>query len=181
MSAVQKFNTKGAMINRLHNNQGFTLVEILVSVFVLGIGLLGLSGLQVLSLQNNHSAYLRSQATLLAYDMADRMRANLSAVIALDYDKPTAASIGDCINATGCTPAEMAQNDMYEWSNAASPISVAALLPKGAGMVCIDATPNDGSVASPECDGNGEIYAIKVWWNDDRSGREKRFVTTLSF
>jgi type IV pilus assembly protein PilV len=49
------------------NSQGgFTLVEVLVAVVILGLGLLGLAGLQAASLRNNHSAYLRSQATLLA-------------------------------------------------------------------------------------------------------------------
>lgn len=169
------------MKHHIIGSQGFTLVEILVSVFVLGIGLLGLSGLQVASLQNNHSAYLRSQATLLAYDMADRMRANLTAVRSLDYNQATATLNGNCSNATGCSPAEMAQNDLYEWSHSSSPTSVARLLPNGAGMVCIDSTPNDGKSSSANCDGNGVTYAIKVWWSDDRSGQEKRFVTTLSF
>ncbi len=166
--------------------RGFTLVEVLVAVFVLALGLLGLSGLQVASLQNNHSAYLRSQATLLAYDMADRMRANATALAALDYDQPTATEGADCTTVTGCTPAEMALHDMYEWSAVASPTSdvptsVAHVLPNGRGTVCVDSTPNDGGSAAPACDGAGASYAIKVWWTDDRSGNEKLFVTTVSF
>ncbi len=57
-------------------NEGFTLLEILVAVLVLSIGLLGIAGLQVTGLRFNHSAYARTQATLLAYELADRMRAN---------------------------------------------------------------------------------------------------------
>jgi len=49
----------------------------LVAMLVLAIGLLGLAGLQVVGLRNNQSAYLRAQATQLAYDMADRMRTNI--------------------------------------------------------------------------------------------------------
>ena len=56
--------------------RGATLIEVLVAVVVLSIGLLGLAGLQMTGLQTNHSAYLRSQATLLAYDLTDRIRAN---------------------------------------------------------------------------------------------------------
>ncbi|MGH8551522.1 MAG: type IV pilus modification protein PilV [Methylococcales bacterium] len=161
--------------------RGFTLVEVLVAVFVLALGLLGLSGLQVASLQNNHSAYLRSQATLLAYDMADRMRANATALAALAYDQPAATMNANCTTVTGCTPAQMALHDMYEWSAAASQTSVANVLPNGAGMVCLDSVPDDGTSAAPNCDGNGTSYAIKVWWTDDRSGLQKRFVTTVSF
>ncbi|MGR9107598.1 MAG: type IV pilus modification protein PilV [Gammaproteobacteria bacterium] len=161
---------------------GFTLVEVLVSVVVLALGLLGLSGLQVASLQNNHSAYLRTQATLLAYDMADRMRANTTALEALDYNQPAATENTDCHTITGCTPADMAKQDMYEWSDPASPTSIPNLLPGGVGIVCIDSTPiSVETSAAPACDGAGTSYAIKVWWTDDRSGQEMRFVTTVSF
>jgi len=55
---------------------GFTLLEVLVAILVLSIGLLGLAGLMASSIRNNHSAYQRTQATWLAYDMIDRMRVN---------------------------------------------------------------------------------------------------------
>jgi type IV pilus assembly protein PilV len=56
--------------------KGFTLLEVLVAMLVLSIGLLGLAGLMASSLRNNHSAYYRTQATWLAYDVIDRMRVN---------------------------------------------------------------------------------------------------------
>lgn len=58
---------------------GFTLIEILVTVVVLSIGLLGLAGLQATALRFNSTAYQRSQATILAYDIAEQMRANAKA------------------------------------------------------------------------------------------------------
>ncbi len=60
---------------------GATLIEVLVAIVVLSVGLLGLAGLQMTGLQSNHSAYLRSQATLLAYDLADQMRARRAAAL----------------------------------------------------------------------------------------------------
>ncbi len=54
---------------------GFSLIEVLVSVVILSLGLLGVAGMQVLSLQSGHSAYQRSQATWVANDLADRLRA----------------------------------------------------------------------------------------------------------
>ena len=56
--------------------KGYGLIEVLVSVLVLSIGLLGLAGLQTQSLRFNNEAYFRTQATLLAMDMSDRLRTN---------------------------------------------------------------------------------------------------------
>jgi type IV pilus assembly protein PilV len=55
-------------------NTGFTLIEVLIAMLVLAGGLLGLAGLQAASLSNGQSAYNRSQATQLAYQLADNMR-----------------------------------------------------------------------------------------------------------
>ena len=72
--------------------KGFTLLEVLVAVLVLAIGLLGLAGLQATSLRVNQSASMRSQATNLAYDMADRIRANRGAALAGSYDSQALAT-----------------------------------------------------------------------------------------
>ncbi len=172
-------------------SSGFTLIEVMIAVFVLGIGLLGVAGLQSVSASLNQQSYMRSQATLLAGDIADRMRANRSGVEDDDYDMGGGASAvpnEDCESTTGCSPAEMAGHDLTQWTQ-----SVADALPQppGAGapadraVVCIDDTPKDGSVGSPACDGAGSTYAIKLWWYDKENadggggtrGDTERFVT----
>jgi len=70
----------------LRTQRGLSLLEVLVSIVVLAIGLLGLAGLQMTALKSGHSAYLRSQATILAYDFADRMRTNRAQVLSGTYD-----------------------------------------------------------------------------------------------
>lgn len=127
--------------------RGFTLLEILVAIVVLSIGLLGLAGLQVVSLNNNQIAYYRAIASQQAYDIADRMRANLAGVSAGRYDA-LAASIPtdpDCVTNV-CSVANMAIADHSLW-NAAN----ARLLPAGVGTVqcfegltagCTNAGPN---------------------------------------
>ena len=57
-------------------NSGFTLIEILIAMFVLAIGLLGVAALQLRGLQFNHDAHIRGQVSVLASGIADRMRSN---------------------------------------------------------------------------------------------------------
>ncbi len=56
--------------------RGFTLIEVMIAVLVLALGLLGFALLQTMSVRFSQSANYRTQATNLAYDMLDQMRAN---------------------------------------------------------------------------------------------------------
>jgi type IV pilus assembly protein PilV len=125
--------------------RGFTLVEVLVSLVILSIGLLGIAKLMLFSSHSNDSAYLRSQATALAYQMLDNMRANSAqAAIALGpyttalNAAPTAPGF-TCVATAAC--ANLALYDVYQWklrlnanSGALPPLPVGAL-PNGAGSV----------------------------------------------
>ena len=150
----------------LPNFDGFTLVEVLVAILVLSIGLLGMAGLQLAGLRNGHTAHMRSQATLLAEDLAERMRANPLGVANGDYNKPSALKNENCQNTNGCSANEMARNDIYDWNAALIASQPNGGLPDGKGTVCIDATPSDGTPNDPACDGLGSLYAIKVWWRE---------------
>jgi type IV pilus assembly protein PilV len=138
----------------MNKNAGFTLIEVLIAMVVLAVGLLGLAGLQATSLRNNQSAYNRSQATHLAYDMSDRIRANQadannlanSAYVA----STTAALQTTCNSSPGCTPALMAQNDRALWN--ANIISALGSL--GTGSVTVDA--------------NTRIFTITINWTENR-------------
>lgn len=61
---------------------GTTMIEVLITVLVMAIGLLGLAALQGFSLQAGQSAYYRTQATNVAYEIADFARVNRSAAVA---------------------------------------------------------------------------------------------------
>jgi type IV pilus assembly protein PilV len=155
------------MLNQkgLVNSRGFTMVELLVTLVITSIGLLGLANIQLIGLRNNVFAYNRTQAIILASDMSDRMRANSEAVIAGDYIKANSTEYGTCRSVSGCSSSEMAKNDTYEW------LELVAKLPSGNGLVCIDSTPNSTDTpASPACDGLGNNYSIKIWWDDDCDG-----------
>lgn len=133
---------------------GISMVEVLVAIVVLSFGLLGLAGLQADGLRSNNDAYMKSQATLLAYDMMDRMRANLQGVENGLYDDLFSSTPEDpgCINSTtGCSIQQMSQHDAYEWSE-----TVAHLLPGGQGRVI-------GS-------GSSSVFTITVMWDQRRNG-----------
>jgi type IV pilus assembly protein PilV len=104
----------------LSRQRGVSLIEVMMSVLIFSIGLIGLAGLMVMSTRSNHSAYLRTQVTFLANNMADRMSANPEAVWKERYDSnayPVAAATVGCGSGAACTPAELAVHDQRLWSN----------------------------------------------------------------
>lgn len=107
----------------MRKQQGFSLLEVLIAAFVLAIGLLGVAGLQLTSMKNGHSAFLRSQGTLLAYTIVDEIRANRSN--ASNY----AISLGD----TASSASGLAATDVDAWL-----ANLAAELPAGDGSVVVN-------------------------------------------
>lgn len=128
-------------------HQGFSLLEVMVALLVLALGLLGLAALQNMGLRLNHQSYERTQATILIYEMIDRMRANPAGVVLGNYAlpmtnvPPTAAQ--NC-EASSCTSsAAMAAYDMNRWVTAvAGTTTQRAALAGGQGSISrVDTTP----------------------------------------
>lgn len=104
---------------------GFTLIEVLVAALVIGIGLTGMAAMMAISLKANDSGFLRSQATVLAYDMVDRMRANRgspsqgSTALGGAYDDTTlckSSGVGDVRScAAASTGSTVAAVDLRDW------------------------------------------------------------------
>lgn len=156
-------------------HSGFTLLEVMVAIVVLSLGLLGLAGLQAASLRNNQTAYYRGIATQQAYDIADRLRANLAGVRAGNYNNLTAVIPTDpaCFLA-GCTIANMAVTDHFQWNT-----TNAALLPNGVGtVVCADGPATAGCTAAT---GNW-VFNITVSWTERTEGGNvtQSFVTRIT-
>ncbi|MEW6119422.1 MAG: type IV pilus modification protein PilV [Pseudomonadota bacterium] len=91
--------------------RGVTLLEVLISIVVLSIGLLGYAGLQTASLKNNTSAFQRSQATMLTYDIIDRMRANRPSLASYQVDFGTLGSLPDLVDWKGEVEAALPDGD----------------------------------------------------------------------
>ncbi len=156
--------------------QGFTLLEILIAVVIFSIGLLGIAGLQVAGMRFTHGSQLRTAAVSQVESMADLMRANPYAVERGLYNvkEPDILNTAtlDCA-ALECTASERAVYDLRIWNyhqNNSVVQSNADALPKGKGMVCRDSTPNDGEAGDWKCDNLGDVYAIKVQWEERTTG-----------
>lgn len=164
--------------------RGFSLIEVLVSVLILGVGLLGMAALQVRALRTSQMSLQRSLATQLAYDIADRMRANPVGLAAGNYNNQSAGTNAQACESGTCTPANMAAYDLKNWNDA-----MANQLLGGKGVVCLDDTPNDGTSSAPACGGSAiGLYAVKVFWTEQidstttagtTTSQESRFVTTF--
>ena len=119
-------------------NSGFSLVEVLVAIVLLSIGLLGLAKLQFWGVRHTGSAYFRTQATQIASEMAERLRANPIGVAAGDYVlnpdgcKPAACpvSTADC-RKDECAPDKLANFDLQALACGTNGGGAANLLPGG--------------------------------------------------
>lgn len=177
------------LLNIRKKHGGFTLIEILITVIVLSIGLLGLAGLQISGLRANMSSETRSKATVLANDIAERMRTNPLGVhnddeaVDNQYANISTADL-NCNNlpdpfcsnyndgatslADDCTPAEMAAFDAWVW---------ACGMPKAPGVVLDGVTNilnggtgsitcNDVDLADADNCSPGSSHTITVSWNE---------------
>lgn len=143
--------------NKLSTDKGFTLLEVMIAMVIFSIGLLGLASLQAISMQNEHASYSRSQAILLAYEMADRITVTPSGspsyVITATtttvpgYTGSTMCTVNDC------TTTNIVSFDMGLWKG-----SIGDLLPGGKGSIARDVTV--GVIT----------HTITVHWDEDRTG-----------
>ena len=138
---------------------GFTLVEVLIALIILSVGMLGIAGLYVHSMQAGRTSLFRHHAVTLAGDVADRIRANPRAAIAYSQ----AGANNNCVNGgVDCTPVQMAANDIDLWDQQA-----ADTLPNG--TVTVDFAA-DNAVLPP-------TYQITVAW--DEPGENMTYSITI--
>ena len=124
--------------------QGYSLIEVLISVLILGIGLLGIAALQTTALRNGQSSMERSQAVIQTYAVLDAMRANRDAALAGSYN----TGGWEC---SAPTDAGLANNDRAAW--------IAALK---------DAMGDDDTTCGSIACNNG-LCTVGVRWDDSRA------------
>jgi type IV pilus assembly protein PilV len=136
---------------------GFTLVEVLIALIILSVGMLGIAGLYVHSMQAGRTSLFRHHAVTLAGDVADRIRANPRAAASYGL----AGANNNCVNGgVDCTPAQMAANDIDLWDQQASDT-----LPNGTVTVVFD-----NAILPP-------TYQITIAW--DEPGENMTYIITI--
>jgi len=102
--------------------RGFSMIEVLIALLILAIGLLGMANMQASGMRSTHGAYLRTQATIMAGDILDSMRANVNAARGGSYDI--------AFSGTATCGATLVSCDLDTWLTA-----LAAILPAGDGQI----------------------------------------------
>ncbi len=113
---------------------GFTLIEIMVSLVILAVALLGIAGVHGLSTRYTNKSYFRSQAVNQAYDILDRMRANPDGISTGNYSRDFSSNTpaGNCL-LSSCSPSDLASFDLSEWNDLNR-----SVLPSGSGFVTVE-------------------------------------------
>ena len=151
-------------------NTGFTLLEVMIAVFVLAIGLLGIAALQMTGVKNNHTASMRTQATQFSYNLADRIRANIEGLENGAYTVNAAPGVAfNCGTASPasfpagdtCTANEMAQADLDYWFAA-----VGNNLPLVTGAGNTEITCNDSDATDADPCTRGSTVTILITWSE---------------
>lgn len=162
-------------MSKIPRNSGFTLIEVMVALVILAVGLLGMASLMVRSQQSNEGAYSRSQASILAYDIIERMRTNKVQANPLEtrtvsYATQSSAYVNAALpncatpaSGTQAAGADQATQDVAQWCN-----SVRASLPN------VDA--NNTSISR-----TGDLYTVRIQWQDATAdGASLQFISVVA-
>ncbi|MCH8531181.1 MAG: type IV pilus modification protein PilV [Saccharospirillum sp.] len=128
----------------LRSQRGIGMIEVLISLLILSIGLLGMAALQARGLTMTTESLQRTQATILANDIIERARANRVNVAGYDTN-------GFLNPAPSCdltffvANASVVADDLAEWEN-----NLGCLLAGGNGRV----------------DVNGNNLTVTITWQD---------------
>lgn len=154
-----------AQVRTPRRSRGTSLLEVLVTVVIFSIGLLGIAGLQVQSKRSNFEAVQRSTASLLAHDMVERMRTNSGALAAYvqqgaQLGGSTVASepTPDCKDLNLCSSDALAAHDIWEWERAIDGASESSGGNMTGGLVLPTAC-----ITGPVGGGTG-LYTVAIAW-----------------
>jgi type IV pilus assembly protein PilV len=140
--------------------QGMTLLEVLISVVILAVGMLGIASMLLLSSKADNSSYTKQQAIQSVYNIFDRIRTNSQAAINGNYNVsnigtnglPTSITTpGTACNVSACTASQLATYDTWQWLS-----RDVSKLPSGSGSITTALSGVAGNT----------IVTVTVQWDD---------------
>lgn len=131
--------------------QGFSMMEVLVTIAIVMLGLLGMAGLQTRATMTEMESYQRAQALVLLQEMSDRLSANK-----MDHAAYVASELGGTGALKDCSAGTVAQKDLCEWHNALLGAAETSADAKSVGAM----VGARGCITSPAAN----IHVITVAW-----------------
>jgi type IV pilus assembly protein PilV len=144
---------------KFYRQCGDTLLEVMVALLIFSAGLVGLASLQLSTIQQGRETTAYNSGLQLAADLAEQIQANPEALAMGWYANPASAD-PVCDPGDNCGLLAFTATGLAYWKSALN-----RRLLKAKSHICRDATLNDGTPESPQCDGLGN-YTIKLWWSD---------------
>ena len=138
---------------------GSSLIEVLVTMIIISLGLLGQAGLISLSSKTNNAAFMRTEATLLAQDILERLRLNRTLAVAGRFNVNYAASGSD--PSSSITVTAIQNNELRDWKT-----SIEQALSSGDGQVSVDGAGN---------------VTINIRWSEVAKGASDGTITPTVF
>jgi len=177
---MSSHNFKPGLLSSLANRtscqrqRGFTIIEVLVSIVIFSIGLIGVARLQVVAKQSNYDAVQRVTATAIAQDILSKLRSNakeLDTYVSntgsrtIQYDARVSEPTPVCDSANTCTPTQVATHDLWEVLqeiNGVSELDSGGNATGGLSLatVCISAVDESGNPVS----GGSAYYTVAIAW-----------------
>lgn len=153
---------------------GFTLLEVLIAIIVISIGLLGVARLQLTGMQYVTDSQFRTQASLLAQGMVDKIYAN-SVDLTVYQDilcngaasctrNGVAVGTSTCLTSE-CSSQELADRDVLNWAS-----DIAVNMPSGRGWVCHGAIADAAAGTCNNAAGRDD-WTVTILWDEARDGR----------
>lgn len=167
---MTKAETSSRRAERAAMQRGFGLIEVMVALIVLSVAVIGLAGLQTVTLRNINNALLESQAATLAQDLIERVRANPQGTYAATFDTAIAIGTTACEGvAANCDPDALALYDLMRWKCSL-----------GASVMASECAARNIAPQLPSGDGEmtvvGDAVTIRIRWFDASANANRTLV-----
>lgn len=144
--------------------QGFTLIEVLVTLLILSIGMLGVAGMQVQGMRSGSLATQRLAVVMKAQEIAERIRINSGAVNSYEVGAGGIGVDHGCFNGKECSSAQLAEYDVYLWKQ-----DLFNVLPSDASATITVVNPNPANA----------VATVDIAFNWTGAAGAQNYITTL--